>query len=99
MKARQGNLGIHEQLTTCTENRLYIGCFDLLMIPTLLTATSVFTIPFSFSSFFSAERKDKGEGVFSVKSAARMAFRDWELGIVDPIFEVGMEDYYDLPSA
>lgn len=27
-------------------------------------------------------------GVFSVKSAARLAFRDWELGIVDPIWKL-----------
>jgi predicted membrane channel-forming protein YqfA (hemolysin III family) len=29
---------------TSTENRLYIGWFGVLMIPTLLTATSVFII-------------------------------------------------------
>lgn len=29
-----------------TENRLYIGWFGVLMIPTLLTATSVFIIAF-----------------------------------------------------
>jgi photosystem II P680 reaction center D1 protein len=28
---------------TSTENRVYIGWFGVLMIPTLLTATSVFT--------------------------------------------------------
>jgi photosystem II P680 reaction center D1 protein len=31
---------------TSTENRLYIGWFGVLMIPTLLTATSVFIIAF-----------------------------------------------------
>jgi photosystem II P680 reaction center D1 protein len=31
---------------TSTENRLYIGWFGVLMIPTLLTATSVFIIGF-----------------------------------------------------
>jgi hypothetical protein len=31
---------------TITENRLYIGWFGVLMIPTLLTATSVFIIAF-----------------------------------------------------
>uniref|UniRef100_I1P5Y8 Photosystem II protein D1 n=1 Tax=Oryza glaberrima TaxID=4538 RepID=I1P5Y8_ORYGL len=31
---------------TSTENRLYIGWFGVLMIPTLLTATSVFIITF-----------------------------------------------------
>ncbi|KAK8991601.1 hypothetical protein V6N11_062606 [Hibiscus sabdariffa] len=31
---------------TNTENRLYIGWFGVLMIPTLLTATSVFIIAF-----------------------------------------------------
>ena len=31
---------------TSTENRLYIGWFSVLMIPTLLTATSVFIIAF-----------------------------------------------------
>ncbi|ERN12848.1 hypothetical protein AMTR_s00172p00038240 [Amborella trichopoda] len=31
---------------TSTENRLYIGRFDVLMIPTLLTATSAFIIAF-----------------------------------------------------
>lgn len=34
-----------------------------------------------------------GRGVFSVKSAVRLSFRDWELGIVDPI--VSMEDSSD----
>ncbi|XBJ07572.1 hypothetical protein VPH35_013071 [Triticum aestivum] len=32
--------------TTSTENRLYIGWFGVLMIPTLLTATSIFIIAF-----------------------------------------------------
>ena len=31
---------------TSTENRLYIGWFGVLMIPTLLTATSVFIVAF-----------------------------------------------------
>ena len=31
---------------TSTDNRLYIGWFGVLMIPTLLTATSVFIIAF-----------------------------------------------------
>ncbi len=31
---------------TSTENRLYIGWFGVLMIPTLLTATTVFIIGF-----------------------------------------------------
>jgi hypothetical protein len=31
---------------TSTENRLYIGWFGVIMIPTLLTATSVFIIAF-----------------------------------------------------
>jgi photosystem II P680 reaction center D1 protein len=31
---------------TSTENRIYIGWFGVLMIPTLLTATSVFIIAF-----------------------------------------------------
>ena len=31
---------------TSTDNRLYIGWFGTLMIPTLLTATSVFIIAF-----------------------------------------------------
>ena len=31
---------------TSTENRLYIGWFGVLMIPTLLTATSCFIIAF-----------------------------------------------------
>jgi len=31
---------------TSTENRLYIGWFGVLMIPTLLTATTVFIIAF-----------------------------------------------------
>jgi photosystem II P680 reaction center D1 protein len=31
---------------TSTENRLYIGWFGVLMIPTLLTATSLFIIAF-----------------------------------------------------
>jgi len=31
---------------TSTENRLYIGWFGVLMVPTLLTATSVFIIAF-----------------------------------------------------
>jgi len=31
---------------TSTENRLYIGWFGVVMIPTLLTATSVFIIAF-----------------------------------------------------
>ena len=31
---------------TSTENRLYIGWFGVLMIPTLLTAVSVFIIAF-----------------------------------------------------
>jgi photosystem II P680 reaction center D1 protein len=31
---------------TSTEHRLYIGWFGVLMIPTLLTATSVFIIAF-----------------------------------------------------
>ena len=33
-------------LSECTENRLYIGWFGVLMIPTLLTATSLFIIAF-----------------------------------------------------
>jgi photosystem II P680 reaction center D1 protein len=32
---------------TSTENRLYIGWFGVLMIPTVLTAPSVFSIAFS----------------------------------------------------
>ncbi|MCO5564151.1 hypothetical protein L7F22_017807 [Adiantum nelumboides] len=35
---------------TSTENRLYIGWFSVLMIPTLLTATSVFIITFVVAS-------------------------------------------------
>ena len=31
---------------TSTENRLYVGWFGVIMIPTLLTATSVFIIAF-----------------------------------------------------
>lgn len=31
---------------TSTENRIYVGWFGVLMIPTLLTATSVFIIAF-----------------------------------------------------
>lgn len=31
---------------TSTENRIYIGWFGVIMIPTLLTATSVFIIAF-----------------------------------------------------
>ena len=31
---------------TSTENRIYIGWFGVLMVPTLLTATSVFIIAF-----------------------------------------------------
>ncbi len=34
------------EFVTSTENRLYIGWFGVLMIPTLLTATSVFIIAF-----------------------------------------------------
>ena len=34
------------QWITSTDNRLYIGWFGTLMIPTLLTATSVFIIAF-----------------------------------------------------
>jgi photosystem II P680 reaction center D1 protein len=44
---------------TSTENRLYIGWFGVFMIPTLLTATSVFIIAFiaapPFVSNFSPE--------------------------------------------
>jgi hypothetical protein len=43
---------------TSTENRLHIGWFGVLMIPTLLTATSVFIIAFIAAPpvFFSSYR-------------------------------------------
>lgn len=56
---------------TSTENRLYIGWFGVLMIPCLLTATSVFIIGFiaappvdinkiSVSLIFANEKKSVG---------------------------------------
>ena len=38
---------------TSTENRLYVGWFGVLMIPTLLTATSVFIIALILMLFVS----------------------------------------------
>ncbi|XP_019224927.1 PREDICTED: uncharacterized protein LOC109206552 [Nicotiana attenuata] len=41
-----GSIGEEPEVALSTENRLYIGWFGVLMIPTLLTATSVFIIAF-----------------------------------------------------
>jgi len=49
-RQRSSSLGIWEQFcqwVTSTDNRLYIGWFGVLMIPTLLTATTCFIIAFT----------------------------------------------------
>ena len=49
-RQRSSSLGSWEQFcqwVTSTDNRLYIGWFGVLMIPTLLTATTCFIIAFT----------------------------------------------------
>lgn len=52
------------QWVTSTENRIYIGWFGILMIPTLLTATTVFII-----AFIAAPSVDKDGNGISISGA------------------------------
>ena len=52
---------------TSTENRLYIGWFGVIMIPTLLTATSVFIIAFIAAPPVDIEKKTKNRYPFLVR--------------------------------
>jgi photosystem II P680 reaction center D1 protein len=54
---------------TSTENRLYIGWFGVIMIPTLLTATSVFII-----AFIAAPPVDS---IFGVPTSFKTCVRNW----------------------
>ncbi|KAD5508597.1 hypothetical protein E3N88_16300 [Mikania micrantha] len=72
---------------TSTENRLYIGWFGVLMIPTLLTATSVFII-----AFIAAPPIDIDGAIIPTSAAIGLHFYPiWEAASVDECCYMGRE--------